>query len=669
MFNSGGSWNTNFWTAAGALPIDYPLNTFFQVWAQQCASIVSYDWTVNWLNPYLYTKESVTDTLNPPSTTGYPVPTGDEIEWTFGPTTGGGDPQHPTGVPASNDWNNWTDYYNPWLPIYDEVDMNVGSGGVTCGTGPYILEVYYPTSLNGYYIMNRFVNYWGGWPASWPNPPYPPQPASDCKPEGWVDYFMVQQKSSICGLGGEFSDLIQGSADFVAYAPMSDMGASGIFTGSPYTATSPLYIDDPTIAGVQCDYPIPTFQTESFFMNQNITVGNTQMYGEIDNPNVWTGTGIPSNFFADINIRKMFAWCLNETFCIQIPFLDRAYQPFTCAPDGFAYINTSQQVYSINLNQAYTYMLQANADSHGQLLSKGFTLDLIYFGQDDQAADMMGNLAEMIDSLNNITNNFHVTAQQISLGTQINGPLTLWNKFMGYPFPESGDAQFPLPTFLDSYFGDYSSLQDFMFQYMDSAGMYAQFTGYSNPTVNALLQQTAYTNNAAVLTADYGQLQQIYYNDVPSVTLLVPIGTGFQRDWVQGHYYNPLYPGIYAYNLWKYNAIPGDVNRDGKVDMSDVIDVNSKAFGSYYGQFGTGGSFLPIMSATWNFYCDVIGTPRQEWTDRTINEADVVMVLTHFGQVDTPTGSIGGPNDKYNGVNYWNGAWNETAGWYGYYPP
>jgi hypothetical protein len=200
---------------------------------------------------------------------------------------------------------------------------------------------------------------------------------------------------------------------------------------------------------------------------------------------------------------------------------------------------------------------------------------------------------------------------------------------------------------------------------MDSVGLYAMCTGYSNPTADALLQQTAHTNNPAVLTADYGQLQQIYYDDVPSVTLIVPVGTGFQRDWVQGHYYNPLYPGIYAYNLWKYNAIPGDVNRDGKVDMGDVEDA-LKAFGSYYGQFEAGGGYRPVMQAGWNFFCDVIGTPREEWTDRKIDMGDVVTTLLHFGEVDTPTGLISTSlSNTYNGVPYWDGRWNETAGWYG----
>ena len=623
MFNPDGSFNLNFWNATAALPIDYQLNTFFQVWAQPWASIVSYDWTVGWLIPYLYA-HGVTDALIPSSPLGYPVATGDEVEWTFGPTSG--------GVFASSDWNNWTDYFNPLVPIYDEVGV---PGGVTCGTGPYILETYNPSDA-GEYTMVRFTSYWGGWPASWPNPPYPPQLAGDCKPQGYVDTFEVRQTATEAQ---GVANLAAGLADF---APVPLNIASPLFASAPNPPTSPLVIDNPTIPGVQCNYPIPTLETESFFMNQAIAPTSTDTFGVINGPATegstanFSANGIPSNFFSDVNVRKAFAYALNITFYIQNQFLDAAYEPVTCAPDGFPYINVSQPTYNINLTLAQSYM---NAAWDGVLNTTGFTIDLIYNLGNSQTEAMMENLATMIDSL---------------------GPPGKFNAVPYAPisFPESVAMSISeLPTFMSGSLADYSGLQDFMFQYMDSAGLYAMNTGYSNPTADALLQQTAHTNNPTVLTADYGQLQQIYYDDVPSVTLIVPVGTGFQRDWVQGHYYNPIYPGIYAYNLWKYNAIPGDVNRDGKVDMGDVIDA-LKAFGSYYGQFGAGGDFWPVMQSGWNFYCDVIGTPREEWTDRVVNMGDVVTILSHFGQVDTPTGSPGG-------APYWNGAWNETSGWYG----
>jgi hypothetical protein len=602
MFNPDGSWNNNFWTDTANLPIDYSLNTFFQVWAQEWGSIVSYDWTLGYMIPYLYNVAKITDALTPPSPSGYPVATGDEIEWTFA------------------DWANWTDYFNPTLPIYDEV-----AGGVTCGTGPYILETYNPAA-GGAYVMTRFVNYWGGWPASWPSPPYAPQPADSpaTKPEGWVDNFeVIQTATEAQGI----ANLAAGSADF---APVPLDIAYPLFTGSPNGPTSPLVIDDPTIPGVQCNFPIPTLETESFFMDQAIvpTAGNP--YGEIDNPGVWTGTGIPGNFFADVNVRTMFAYCINATFYIEDQFLGRAYEPITCAPDGFPYINMSQPVYNINLAEAATYEALANTDSGGNLTKIGFTIDLIYNTGNSEREAMMENLATEINSLNP---NFHATAVGVVWGTEL-----------------TALTEFELPTFMIGWLADYCGLQDFLVPYMESVGLYALFTGYSNPTVDALLHQTAYTNNPTVLAADYGELEEIYYTDVPSVTIDVPEGTGFMRDWVQGMYYNPIYPGMYAYNKWKYNAIPGDIARLGSVNMGDVIDA-LKAFGSYDGQ-PAAGAFWPVMQARWNFYCDTIGTPREEWTDRTINMGDIVTILSHFGQVDTVSGTG-------------NGAWNETSGWYG----
>jgi ABC-type transport system substrate-binding protein len=452
-----------------------------------------------------------------------------------------------------------------------------------------------------------------------------------------VDTFeVIQTATEAQGI----SNLASGAVDF-APVPLSEASPLfGPYLPTPVGGTLPV-IDGPTIPGVQCNYPIPEMETESFFMNQNITATVNNIVGIINGPATegssanFSADGIPSNFFSDVNVRKAFAYALNETLYIQDQFFGRGYQPVTCAPDGFLYINASTPTYNLNLTLAQQYMSAAWA---GVLNSTGFTVDLVYSAGDSQIGALMQNLATIIDSL---------------------GPPGKFNAVLwtGTSLEVSEISPNMFPAFMSGWLTDYSGLQDFMVPYMESSGLFAMETGYSNPTVDALLQQTAYTNNPAVLTADYGELEQIYFNDVPSVTLFVPVGTGFMRDWVQGMYYNPLYPGIYAYNLWKYNAIPGDVNKDGKVGMSDVIDALN-AFGSYYGQFEAGGGYWPVMNARWNFYCNVIGTPQEEWTDRKIDMGNIVTILSHFGQMDTPTGSPGG-------APYWNGAWNETSGWYG----
>jgi outer membrane protein assembly factor BamB/nitrous oxidase accessory protein NosD len=55
----------------------------------------------------------------------------------------------------------------------------------------------------------------------------------------------------------------------------------------------------------------------------------------------------------------------------------------------------------------------------------------------------------------------------------------------------------------------------------------------------------------------YYELQRLYHEDCPSVPLFQPIGHRFERDWVQGWYYNPLlWTTNYFYVQWKGGMVP-----------------------------------------------------------------------------------------------------------------
>ena len=87
-------------------------------------------------------------------------------------------------------------------------------------------------------------------------------------------------------------------------------------------------------------------------------------------------------------------------------------------------------------------------------------------------------------------------------------------------------------------------------------------------------------------------------DDCPSTALDTVLGRHFERSWVCGWYYNAIYPGIYAGNLWKWyytphaqldavtnataNLLPYDVNYDGKTNMVD-IGTTAASFGAIYG--------------------------------------------------------------------------------------
>jgi len=44
----------------------------------------------------------------------------------------------------------------------------------------------------------------------------------------------------------------------------------------------------------------------------------------------------------------------------------------------------------------------------------------------------------------------------------------------------------------------------------------------------------------------------------------------WERDWMRGWYFNPLYPGEYVYHRWKAHTHFGDTNNDGLVDLADL---------------------------------------------------------------------------------------------------
>ena len=72
-----------------------------------------------------------------------------------------------------------------------------------------------------------------------------------------------------------------------------------------------------------------------------------------------------------------------------------------------------------------------------------------------------------------------------------------------------------------------------------------------NPEVDELIEKGIMTIDPAEREKIYYTLQKIYYEDVPSVVLVQPLGRHWERTWVQGWYYNPAFPGTYFYALSK----------------------------------------------------------------------------------------------------------------------
>jgi ABC-type transport system substrate-binding protein len=311
---------------------------------------------------------------------------------------------------------------------------------------------------------------------------------------------------------------------------------------------------------------------------------------------------------------------------IQDQMLGEAYQPGTVAPTGlpYAYSNITKYYYDEALAN---YYFQAATFGGTPLTDTGFTLRICYNtgagvrpALADQLASAINKVGDVIYAPN--PNKFHASALGLSWGEYI----------------PAIDAH-KLPTFVMGWLPDYLDVHNYMYPYMHTGGAFAEAQQYSNPAIDALLDQAIYmADGEATRGVSYYQAEVMFQQDVPTLPLYIGIGRGYMRDWVHGHYYNPLYPGIYAANKWKWpvTTMPGsdgyfvgDLNYDGRVTMDDIIAVVA-AFGSYAGKQG-----MPVFHSRWNYHCDVDLT--QGFTslgsrDRKVDMGDIVTTVSTFGK-------------------------------------
>jgi peptide/nickel transport system substrate-binding protein len=131
---------------------------------------------------------------------------------------------------------------------------------------------------------------------------------------------------------------------------------------------------------------------------------------------------------------------------------------------------------------------------------------------------------------------------------------------------------------------DFADADDFARPYMWSGifGGFAPGQGYTGEngwgsTKDVLVDQAVLTVDGPVREAIYQELQQIYYDDVPSFPLPTSCVRRWQQYWVKGWYCNPMYYGLmYFYPIWKSDDCWFDVSgplhgvSDGVVNMRDI---------------------------------------------------------------------------------------------------
>ena len=442
----------------------------------------------------------------------------------------------------------WTQYYNP---ENSPLDTN---GDWMCGTGPYKFD-YWSHGDFGAYSLVKFHDYWQGWPA--PN----------C--EGYVSRATVK---------------------FIPYWVRKEMLLNRT---ADIISVSREYIEEIEGAhGIRCVKDLPTLAFNAFFFTFDINTTSPYMGVPGGLPcGTFNESGIPPDFFNDTNIRKGFAYSFNWTRYVEDEWTygGEAIQPASPIIEGVPYRNADQEKYCLNLTEAEACFRSA---WNGQIWEEGFTMTVAYSVGAIPRFIWIEAFRANVESLNP---KFHINMEAVHWLTII-----------------TSLVHCELPMFNLGWLGDYPDPHDFIRPFMHSTGDFAYFQSYSNATVDALVQEGLRTLNTTRRREIYYELQSTYHKECPSVPTVQPLTRHWERDWVQGWYYNPAYPGIYFYHLWKQAGLQGDLNNDGIVNIEDIAII-AKAFGSHPGH------------PRWNETADIN-------SNGIINIIDLATVAKEFGK-------------------------------------
>ena len=372
---------------------------------------------------------------------------------------------------------------------------------------------------------------------------------------------------------------------------------------------------EPTIPGIKTIKKIePALSMDAIHYTFTLDPSTPYMPKRTD-----TGAALP-NFFNDTHVRKAFSYAFNHSAYIKDAWFGEAVYRnnmliYGLVPD---YYDPTTGGYEIDSAKATAELKAATLPDGKSLWDAGFTITLTY---------NEGNTQRQIACL-------MIQSFFQSLGSQfvVNVVSITWDAYL-----DAFEA-YQLPIWSIGWLADFADADNFARPYMHSYGDFAYFQNYTaangwGTRKDQLIDTALSTPDGSARAALYKELQQIYYNDAPSLPIDIPVGRRWCWYWVKGWYYNALYPAQYYYSMYKedtcwYNisgptpGVPDDVT-----NMRDVtyllLRFNVKApepgkpvDPKWVGTYGYGG-------------IDPYG-------DRICNMRDVTFTILHFNHKNQP---------------------------------
>lgn len=270
---------------------------------------------------------------------------------------------------------------------------------------------------------------------------------------------------------------------------------------------------------------LPRLRTDPvifFTLNINMQANPDVGSGKLD------GQGIPSDFFADKDLRKGFEYAFDYEAFLKQSMEGRGEIALGPAPAGLVKYDKDFKRYSFNLQKAKEHFQKAWG---GQVWEKGFKFTITYNTSGDMRQIASEILKRNVESLNP---KFQIDLRGVT-----------WPSFL------EKTAKHQMPMWARGWVADYADAHNFYFPFAHSQGRYALSQGYKNPQVDKLIEQAVAETNFQKRNALYKQVHNLLHEDAMQVYTVHPTGLWAMRKNVKGFVDNPVYMGIYFYPMFK----------------------------------------------------------------------------------------------------------------------
>jgi len=479
-------------------------------------------------------------------------------------------------------WINWSD--EAW---HDPAEAPVDTAGnVMDGTGPYMMD-YWTHGVE--FSIVRSADYWANWP-------FP----------GTTDYLDRVTEKVVYEWSTRLADFRAGTADSV-YVPRQYIEQ---VRGWPGIRGLPDLPPGNTLPPGEF-WGLPALSADGMFFTTAIDPATSYAgSGALD------GNGIPLDFFSDIRIRKAFAYLFDWDRFLDEVWLGEAVQPSSPIIEGIPY-QIDVPVYGLNLAQAATLFQEASADPTSpayQVWDKGFYMKITY---------NTGNQPRQVS-----TEMLRTNAAMVNSKFRIDTVGVTWSTYLGelWWYPSSRSV---MPIYMIGWVADYPDAHNWIFTFMHTYGDFTYPSSYSNPTADALIEEGIATPDGPARAAIYEELQQMYYDEAPSVMMEQAKGRRYERDWVQGYYYNAIAMPEYKY---RWEGLNGDVHKPGEagfgvIDVADAGIINANWYlegdlGPYHVEY----DIAPVLQ----YQIEKLPPPGD--SVGTIDILDLALINAHFGE-------------------------------------